>query len=194
MVVPKTATLIRGGHNILAVDASDAAGEDDVPKCGARRAPGGDGGLECGARRAGVEWDAGPVGSLPRAGGGPCRLRGADDWRGQVQGLNGGHPPGCRGGRVGASYADGRHQSKWGGLGGGLREGGPSVTPGGRRDTEPGVLGGGESSDATADGPTSVPDNGGVNYGVPRVKCGRAVGGREPGGPYHGGRSRAVAA
>ena len=184
--------LRRGGHNILAVDGSDAAGEDDVPKWGARRAPGDDGGLECGARRAGVKWEAGPVRSPPRAGGGPCRLRGADDGRGKVQGLNDGHPPGWRGGRVGASYADGRHQSRWHGLGGGLREGGPLVAPGWRRDPEPGVLGGGESSDATAAGPTSVQVNNGVGYGVPRVKCGGAVGGRERGGPYHGGRSSAV--
>jgi len=142
----------RGRHDIFAVDGSSADGGNDVPKCGARRAPGVDGGLECWAPRAGVEWEAGPVGSPPRGGGRPSRRRGADDGRGQVgrpgagdrsdqqsarqygrrqrQRLKGGHPTGWQGSRIGASHADGRHQVKWRGLGDGPREGGPSVAPG----------------------------------------------------------------
>jgi len=114
--------------------------------------------------------------------------------RRQGQGLDGGHPAGWWGGRIGASYADGRHQVMWRGLGNGPREGGPSVAPGYWRDFEPGVVGGRESSDATAAGPTPVQVNGGVGDGLPRVKCGGAVGRRERGGAYHGGRPSAVAA
>jgi len=156
------------------------------------------------ARRAGVGWDAIPVGSPPRGGGDPSRRRGTDDGRAQVgqpgggdrsdergarqygrhqgQGLDGGRPTGWRGGLIGASYADGRHQVKWSGLGNGPREGGPSVAPGLRRDPEPGVFGGGESSDATAAGTTPVQGNGGVGDGLPSVTCGGALGRRERGG------------
>jgi len=168
-----TASLLgRGGHDILEVVGSDTAGGDDDPECGARRAPGGDGGLECVSRRAGVGRDAGPVGSPPRGGGGPHQRRGANDGRGQVgrpgdgyrsdqrgtrqygrrqfKGLDGGHPPGGRGGPVGAGYADGRHQVMCRGLGHSPREGGPSVTPGWWRAPEPGVLDGGESGNLPA--------------------------------------------
>ena len=105
-----------------------------------------------------------------------------------------GHPTGWRGGRIGASNDDGPHQVKWRGLGNGPWEGGPSVAPGFWRDPEPGVVGGRESSDATAAGLAPVQVNGGVGDGLPRVKCGGAVGRRERGGAYHGGRPRAASA
>jgi len=215
-IVCPSSRLGRGGHFILAVDGGDAAGGDDGLKCGARRAAVGDGGPKSGVRRAGAERGAGQVGSPPRGGGGPHRRRGADDGRGQVgqpggvdrsdqrgarqygrrqvKGLHGGHSPGGWGGCVGSCFADGRHQVKWRGLGGGPRESGPPVAPGWRRDPEPGVLGCGKSGDETAAGPAAFQVNGGVGDGVPRVKCGGAVGRRGRGGPRNGGRPSSVAA
>ena len=207
--------LERGGYDIPAVNGGDANGGDDDPTCGARRAPGEDGGLECGARRLGGRWDAVPVRAPPCCGKGPHRRRCADDGRGQVgwpgngdrqdqrgvrqdgrrqlKRVDGGHPPGAGGGRVGAGHADGRHLVQWRGRGDGPREGGSSVAPCWRRYPEQGVVGGGESGDATAAGPASVQVNGVVGDGVPRVKLGGAVGRRSRWGPHHGGRPNTVA-
>jgi len=176
-------SLGRGGYGFLAVDSRGADRGDGFPKCG--------------ARRAGVEGDAGvgygqvgqPCGGVPAGG------RGAGQYgRPQGQGLDGGHPAGWRGGGVCACYAGWRHQVKWRGLGGGAGEGSLSVAPGQRRAPEPGVLGGGESSDLTAASPPPVQVDGGVGVGLPRVESGDEVGGRGRDRAPHGGGSRAAAA
>ena len=50
------------------------------------------------------------------------------------------------------------------------------VAPGQRRAPEPGVLGGGESSDSIAAAPPPVQVKGGVGVGLPRIECGDKVG------------------
>ena len=155
----RPASLIgRGAYGILAVDGSCVDGGVGYSKCG--------------VRRAGIEWNAVPVRAPPCGGGGPSRWRGtgaghgqvwqpgggdhADEWgacqygRPRVQELDGGHNAGWRGGGVRARYAGRRHQVEWRGFVDGAGEGGPSVAPRSRRDPDPGVLGGEESSDTIA--------------------------------------------
>jgi len=67
------------------------------------------------------------------------------------------------------------------------------VEPGWRRDPAPRVLCCRESGDEATAGPAAFQVNGGVGVGVPRVKCGGAVGQRGRGGPRHGGRPSAFA-
>jgi len=166
-------------------------------------------------RRAGIEWNAVPVRAPPCGGGGPSRCRGtgaghgqvwqpgsgdhADEWgacqygRPRVQELDGGHNAGWRGGGVRARYAGRRHQVEWRGFVDGAGEGGPSVAPRSRRDPDPGVLGGGESSDTIAVAASPVQFNGGVCVGFPLVEYGDAVGRRGCGRARHGGGARAAA-
>jgi len=184
--------LWRCGHDILAVAKSGADGGDDVPKSGGRRAPKRDGSLKCGARRAGVMWDASQVGSPNprRRGSEPAarRRRRARPSRavrrrrplGRAGSPPVRAPPRPRARRRPPHGLAGwphrrvlRQRAQW-------------------RDPEPRVVGGRESSDATATGPTPVHVNGGVGEGLSRVKCGGAVSRRERGGAYHGGRPRAV--
>jgi len=173
----------RGGYGPLAVDGSGADREDGFPKCG--------------ARDAGAEWDAGvgygqvgqPCGGVSAGG------RGAGKYgRPQGQGLDGGHPAGWRGGGVGTFHAGRRHQVKWRGRRGVPGQGSPPGATGQRRAPEPGVLGGGESSNPTAASPPPVQVEGGVGVGLPCVECADAVGWGGRGRVPLGGGARAAAA
>jgi len=125
----------RGGYGFLAVDGSGADRGNGLPRCG--------------ARHAGAEWDAGvgncqvgqPCGGVPAGG------RGVGQYgRPLGQGLDSGHSAGWRGGGICTFEACRRHQVKWRGRGGVPGRGSPPAAPGQRRAPEPGVFGGGDSS------------------------------------------------